>query len=354
MAKKIRVGFIGTGRPYNTTGSTGYGMAYEHARGYKALPDVELAACADLKKENGNAFAEHNGVKTVYTDYNKMLKLEKLDMVSICTWPHLHAPMALAAIKAGVKAVHCEKPMAFTWGESVQMAAAAKKRGCRLTFNHQRRFGEPFQKALQIVKSGKIGKTLRLEAFPPNLYDWGTHWLDMLNMWNGESRAKWVIGQLDARTEVRVYGAPMENQGIWQVLYENGVHGLISTGSELGQGAALRVIGEQGVVEIDWHEPILRVLTKGEWEIIPVKENLHGPGYVERAIADAVKALRNGTVSQLCAENALVSTEIIFAAYESSRRRGRVDMPLTAKDNPLEAMIQKGMIEPKPKPKKGK
>ena len=352
MAKKIRVGFIGTGRPHNTAGSTGFGMAYEHARGYKALPDAEMVACADINKENAEAFATHNGFKTVYTDYKKMLKKEKLDMVSICTWPHLHAVMTLDAIKAGVKAIHCEKPMSLAWGEAVQMASAAKKAGCRLTFNHQRRFGEPFQKALQLIKSGKVGAIKRLECYPPNLYDWGTHWLDMLNMFNGESKAKWVIGQLDSRTEVRVFGAPMENQGIWQILYENGVHGLCCTGTDIGMGVALRVIGDQGTLEINWAEPTLRVRGKGDWEVIPVKENLHGPGFVERAIKDALEALRDGKVSMLCSENAMVATEIIFAGYESSRRRARVDLPLTTKDNALEGMIQKGMVKPKKAEKK--
>jgi phytoene/squalene synthetase len=36
---------------------------------------------------------------------------------------------------------------------------------------------------------------------------------------------------------------------------------------------------------------------------------------------------------------ALQATELIFATYESSRRRGRVDLPLEIDDSPLIAML---------------
>ena len=40
-----------------------------------------------------------------------MLAQEKLDIVSISTWPHLHAEMVIAAAEAGVKAV----PLQSRW-----------------------------------------------------------------------------------------------------------------------------------------------------------------------------------------------------------------------------------------------
>ena len=59
-------------------------------------------------------------------DYHEMLARENLDIVSICTWPHLHAPMVIAAAEAGVRAIHCEKPMAPTWGEARRMVRSVR------------------------------------------------------------------------------------------------------------------------------------------------------------------------------------------------------------------------------------
>ena len=46
------------------------------------------------------------------------------------------------------------------------------------------------------------------------MYDWGTHWLDMMQYLNAESPIEWVIGQIDSREDNIVFGAPMENQAI--------------------------------------------------------------------------------------------------------------------------------------------
>ena len=91
----------------------------------------------------------------------------------------------------------------------------------------------------------------------------------------------------------------------------------------------------------------LRIKRDGqtEWEVVDTNgESIHGPGFIDRAIADIVDALAAGRESQLCARRALIATEIIFACWESSRRRGRVDLPLDVDDNALDAMIASGEI----------
>ena len=56
---------------------------------------------------------------------------------------------------------------------------------------------------------------------------------------------------------------------------------------------------------------------------------------LDRAIADVVAALDEGREPELCARRALQTTEVIFATYESSRRQGRLDLPLILEDCPL-------------------
>ena len=68
--------------------------------------------------ENAQALAEKHGGAKVYADYRALLTEQRPDVVSICTWPHLHREMVEAAVAAGVTAIHCEKPMAPTWGEA--------------------------------------------------------------------------------------------------------------------------------------------------------------------------------------------------------------------------------------------
>src|SRR5437764_6917172 len=175
---RLRVGIIGTGRKKEKPDVTGFAMAYRHAAGYQALVDMcALVACADIVRENAAAFAHAMGIPAegVFTDYRAMLAEAHLDVVSICTWPHLHAPMAIDCARAGVRAVHCEKPMADSWGAARLMVQECARRGVQLTFNHQRRFGAPFSAARDLLESGAIGHLMRVEVgCPGDIIDTGT------------------------------------------------------------------------------------------------------------------------------------------------------------------------------------
>ena len=343
-----RVGFIGVGKPWKSEGATGFGMAHQHADGYVRTGRCTLAACADPSGDAARFFADKYGVPRTYSDAAAMLAEEDLDIVSVCTWPHLHAPLTIAAARSGVKAIHCEKPMATSWGEAKEMVRACEENGVRLTFNHQRRFLGPFRAARAQVERGAIGELTRIEGNCGDLYDWGTHWLDMFFFYNGEGAAKWVMAQIDSREERKIFGVPMENQGLCEFQFENGVRAFLATGRDSQESAAHRLIGTEGMIEVRGDAPHARLMngTTGGWQTIEQPDDLHGPDAVERAIADVVDSLATGRESVLSARNALRATEVIFAAYESSRRRGRVDLPLTQDDNAFHSMLAQGDIGP--------
>ncbi len=351
---KLRVGIIGTGKKKERRDRFGFAMAYEHADAYQALDSCEIVACADLVEENARAFADTYEVEKIFLDYRAMLDEMRLDVVSICTWPRLHEPMVLDACRAGVRAIHCEKPIADTWGGVQRMARAAEQAGVQLTFNHQRRYGTPFVLAKRLLDDGAIGQLVRLESDPGNIYDSGTHYIDLFSFFNGEQRAKWVLAQIDYRQENLVFGAHCENQNLVLTEYENGVFGLImsGTGDSSPVGCVDKLVGADGVIEVGvTNGPALRYRQAGEQAWVTVDtggESIHGPGFINRAIADVVTCLLEGRRCQLDVRNALIATEIIFGAYESSRRHGRVDFPLEIDDNPLAAMVEQGILAPAP------
>jgi UDP-N-acetylglucosamine 3-dehydrogenase len=338
-----KVGIIGCGRPWKAEGATGFGMSHAHAEGYKVSGKCAITALADISEENARAFQERHGGERIYTDYHEMLAKEALDFVSISTWPHLHAEMVIAAAEAGVKAIHCEKPMAPTYGESRRMVEVCERLGCQLTFNHQRRFGEPFREARRLAREGAIGELRRVEGTTGNLFDWGTHWFDMLFFYNEETPAKWVIGQIDLRDSEKVFGVPVEGHGLSHFLFENGVEGLMTTGVGAFGTLTNRLVGTEGIIEVGYSNEIpLRYWGKGMsgWETVPVSEGLHPQDAVARGVVDLIEAYETGHEPETSARRALRATEVIFATYESSRRRARVDLPLEISDSPLIAMLE--------------
>lgn len=345
-----RHAIVGTGREHGTEGATGFGMAHPHIRAFQGAGRTELAAIVEPVEANALHFLEKHQQPNarVFSDVHAMLAEVKPDIASVCTWPHLHAEITIALCEAGVRAVHCEKPMATTWGDAKRMKAAADASGTLLTFNHQRRFLEPFQTVRQLLRDGAIGTLQRLEATCGDLSDWGTHWIDMLFFFNEETPVEWVIGQIDSRTERRTFGAFTEDQGISHFKFTNGVRGLLFTGYEANVGIAHRLIGSDGTIEIDWDSTV-RIRTEGDtgWRTLPMAEGIHGGEAIPRAAADLIRALDDpGHAPLLSADKALRTAEVIFATFESSRRRGRIDFPLVPEDSALLAMLEAKEIGP--------
>ena len=332
----LRAGIIGCG-----------GRGHGHAEGYAEDERVEIAACADPSEEARNALAERFGVERTWADYTEMLDREDLDLVSVCTWPHLHRPMIEAAAAAGARAIHAEKPMAPTWGDARALHAACEERGVLLTFCHQRRFGDGFATARDLIRDGAIGSLRRFEGSCPNLFDWGTHWFDMMFFYNDETPARWVMGQIDVSEHREIFGVRLDAGGLSWVRFENDVEGLLATGDVGYTGAANRLIGDEGVIEVQGGGGGLRIQRGRGWEEVEtLSSGVPAARHTIASVLDLVDCLHSGDEPELSSRKALQATELIFATYESSRRRGRVDLPLQAQDSALLSMLDAGVIGP--------
>jgi predicted dehydrogenase len=308
-------------------------MSHWHAVGYENAGDCIIVALADLNEENARFYQGQHGGDRIYSDYKAMLAEENLDAVSVCTWPGLHAEMVVAAAEAGVKAIHCEKPMAPSLAAARRMVEICEQHGAQLTLNHQRRFGDRFRRARALLDEGAIGELIRLEGSCGNMFDWGTHWFDMFFFYNGETPADWVLGAVDWRDGSSVFGAVHEGQGLSHIKFRNGVHGLMVTGHEDGWEAQNRLIGTAGTIEVN---PVgggaLRIWNEGQtaWQEIETDAGRGDLDLTALGVVDAIDALRSGREPELAGRRALAATELIFATYESSHRRARVELPLAA------------------------
>ncbi|SVC84522.1 uncharacterized protein METZ01_LOCUS337376, partial [marine metagenome] len=185
MTQTYRAAVIGCG-----------GRGRAHAEGYALNGQTTIVACAEPSDKTRAAFCEQFDVGSAYTNYREMLEGEQIDIVSVCTWIGLHREMIEAAAASGVKAIHSEKPIAPTWGDARAIHSACEQAGVVLTFCHQRRFGDRFRSARALVRDGAIGQLRRHETSCSNLFDWGTHWFDMMFFFNDETPAEWVLGQI--------------------------------------------------------------------------------------------------------------------------------------------------------------
>ena len=333
---KLRVALIGCG-----------GRGRQHAMGYAASDKVEIVACADPVAEAREALAKDYSIPATYADYSEMLAKEKPEVVSMCLWIGLHLDAIVASAKAGAKLINAEKPMAESWGDAKAMHQAAEAAGAVMTFSHQRRFGTQFVKARQLLKQGAIGDLVRMEGYCSNMFDWGTHWFDMLFFYNGQVPVEWVMGQIGVEEDMSIFGSRLDTCGTSYFRYENDVSGMLITGQDHGGGCQNRLLGTEGIIEVGGRSPLAMLKAGGPgWEKVDLTGVVDGSvgNDTVRYILDSIDCYLDGTEPELSSRKALMATELIFATYESARRRGRVYLPLDVDDSALYSMLDTGQL----------
>ncbi len=318
------------------------GRGRAHALGYHTAPNATLVACADTNPAAAQKLAAELDIPATYQDYRQLLAQEKPDVVSIGLWTGLHLEAVLACVEGGVKLVNCEKPIAPTWGEARRLCQACDDNDVLLTFSHQTRYGPSFCKVRDLVQQNAIGELIRIEGCGANLFDLGTHRLDRMFFYNDDQPAAHVMGQVHCAEERSIFGVPIETHGLAHIQWHNGVSGVLVTGGH--NPVQDRLIGSDGIIENNGRQVRLLSSATNGWET-PALDKVDIPG-AESAlyIHDALAWLAGGDESMTSARRALQGTELIFAAYESARRRERIDLPLDIDDSPLISMLEQGQI----------
>jgi predicted dehydrogenase len=129
-------------------------------------PAFELVAVADVDLCVVSRLQERFPTVRIYQDWRELLKREKnnIDSVNVSTPDHIHAIVALEAMKGG-KHVYCQKPLASTLDEVRRMTEEARKRriitqmGIQISSTTPQRHGEA------MARSGAIGKVKEVHAF---------------------------------------------------------------------------------------------------------------------------------------------------------------------------------------------
>jgi len=124
----------------------------------KEWPGASLTVIDSLVLEHAQAMAKKLDCEAS-ADWRKTVTRGDVDIVLVCTPPHVHAEISVAAMKAG-KHVLCEKPLTRTVAEAEQMVAVAKETGRVLKCGFNHRHHPAIRDAKKIVDAGGIGKPL--------------------------------------------------------------------------------------------------------------------------------------------------------------------------------------------------
>jgi predicted dehydrogenase len=92
---------------------------------------VEVAALVDSDVEHARGVADRFGIESVHAEYHSILSDDTIDAVSVCTPHDSHRDLAVSAAAAG-KHVLCEKPLALSVQDGIEMNEMAERHGITL------------------------------------------------------------------------------------------------------------------------------------------------------------------------------------------------------------------------------
>ena len=349
---KVTMALIGAG-----------GMGCGNMRAFLAFPDVRVLAVCDVNRVKRKSAKEtvdnryDNRDCATYRDFRDVCMRDDIDAVIVATPDHWHAVIGVYAANCG-KDIYGEKPFSHDLREGRALVRAVERNGrVWQTGSWQRSRGE-MQRAVELVKNGRIGKIARVEVGLPSggrgpaatpgapvpdgldwdmwvgpaperpfegVYDWHWRWVSdwgggQIMDWIGHHGdiAQWGLGT-DLSGPVSFEGsAPNDREGIYdtpksykiECEYANGIKMTVANDGN-GVKMGTKWIGENGEwvwVNRGHFDASSRALREGRIEAGEIR--LRSPGH-QRQFIDCVKnravtltpaeiAHRSASIGHLC------------------------------------------------------
>ncbi|MBI3973439.1 MAG: Gfo/Idh/MocA family oxidoreductase [Chloroflexi bacterium] len=329
----IRIGILGTGT-----------VSQAHIRALRHLPQAKLVAFVDPLVERAETVAAEHGGRA-FAEVGEALDL--VDAVWICTPPHLHAELAIAAARAG-KHVFVEKPMAHTLEAADAMLAAARGAGVKLMAGQSVRFVPAVQTLRRLITDGVLGDLVacwsrrhsapdaqRIKGFPwwrrdwrqggGFTIEWGIHEVDFVR-WIGEA-AGGRVERVSGEVRFTRPDQPHFDTYVRALLhFSNGVVGGFDGGpsTPLAGPTARAAVGTRGMAV--YESTGLRVRLVGERQDLPVEVAPHadpasfGDGSKLAEDDDFLRAIEEDRPPAVTGDDGRASLAVCHAIHQASRK----------------------------------
>lgn len=315
--------------------------------------DLKLAAVCDIIEDRAKAAGEKYGVDW-YTDYERMLERDDLDIVSICTPSGKHHQHGIAATRHGLHVI-VEKPITITLEAADRLIQACDRAQVQLFVVKQNRLNTTMQMLKRAVDKGRFGKIYLAQSNvfwqrPQSYYDmakWrGTWEFDGGSFMNQASHyvdaIQWLIGPVEhvmAETATMARQIETEDTGSAILKFRNGVIGTINvtmlTYPKNFEGS-ITILGEKGSVKVGG----IAVNHIDKWEFEDYDDddrlieesnynppNVYGLGHLPY-YKNVIAALDGAAEPDTDGRSGRKSLELIIAIYKSAQMGKKIALPL--------------------------
>ncbi|MBW3629447.1 MAG: Gfo/Idh/MocA family oxidoreductase [Gemmatimonadetes bacterium] len=343
MKDEIRVGLIGYG----------LGGAVFHGPLIAATAGMRLAAVVTRDPaRSAQALVDHPGAVVLPTADMLWELAPRLDLVVVASPNRTHAPLAHAALEAGLDVV-IDKPLATSAAEGRALVEDARRRGRMLTVFQNRRWDGDFLTVRRLLTGGELGDVVRMEVRSDRwrlvpragwkqnpapeeagglLFDLGSHLIDQALLLFGPVSD--VYAELDRRRPE----SQVDDDTFVALAHASGVRSHLWMSTVAAQpGARFRVMGTRAAYVKHGADPQEEALRAGgrptdpdwgaepreRWGLLGAADDLRPvptePGAYHHFYKAVAAALRDGTPPPVDPMDAVRTLEIIERAREEGQ-----------------------------------
>jgi predicted dehydrogenase len=248
------------------------------------------------------------------------------------------------------------------------MLTACARNDVKLMIAYQRPHFATWLAARELLRQGAIGTIRQIQLDDGgNILNTNSHNIRLALFLMDETPVEWVMGAVERTTEQSERGLPAEDACLGLAGCANGATILIMGNLVKGLGQGCRVIGSDGIMELDTTRPPDSEIPSDAPMYMPegpsarynyeigtaryVSSSTNGWVTVDAPWHDAwahqcQEAIDwvEGRLSQPISsgERGRAVQEVMMALYESARKKQRIYLPLKTRINPLKLMVEQG------------
>ena len=311
----------------------------------EAVKYGELVAVCDIIADRADDVAKRYNTQAFYSIDDLLKKIDRIDVVSICTPNGLHAEHSIKALQYGAN-VLCEKPLCIQSSDGIKMIETAEKNNKKLFVVKSTRYNPALVALKEMLVGNQLGKvySFQLNCFwnrPPAYYE---------NSWKGDAQLDggtlytqfshyidallWLLGDVKSITGLRKNFAhqgtiDFEDTGVATLEMANGIVGGLNWSVNTFQKnmeVALSVIAEKGSLQIggEYMNELSYQLVDGPGIQMPEPGHANDYGFYkgsmsnhDKIYANLVKAISHGDHPFASAKEGLQTVETIERIYKA-------------------------------------
>lgn len=277
-----------------------------------------LAAVCDVDTSRTQLYSKKHGVNG-YSDFDGMVRKEKLDGVTICTPASTHFEIASKAIQLGLH-TFVEKPMVMTLADAEKLIELAERFKTILTVGFIERFNPAIMQVKKLIGEGSLGAPILMEFHRENrrgdnitdvgvVKDASVHDVDT---------ARWLFNE-DPRTVFARVGSVSGRQEDFAAIMlgfaEQRTAFLMTNWVTPNRVRTLTAVFARGVVTVDFVTQEMRIHEENETKI--PKSTYEEPLMLE--LKEYVSAIKEKRSPLVTGKDGLSATRIAEAILASSK-----------------------------------